>query len=74
MKRPTFTPPPAAALLREWFASMGITAKDFATSLELAPEYLSRIMAGRVRPSLVTRLAIEHVTRGRVPAASWGIK
>lgn len=65
--------PPAAALLREWFESMGMTAKDFATSLEVRPESLSRWMHGTLMPSLVTRMAIELATKGRVTAKSWSM-
>lgn len=65
------TPPPAASLLREWFVSVGTTAKDFAARLEVREETLSRWLSGRLVPSMVSRLAIEHVTHGRVPTAAW---
>lgn len=64
--------PLAADLLAEWFSSTGTTQRDFATSLEIREETMSRWLAGRLMPSLVSRIAIEHVTFGRVPRTSWG--
>lgn len=57
--------------LHEWLLRERMTQADFAKLLEIAPETLSRLMNGRLAPSKVVRIAVEHVTGGAVPERSW---
>lgn len=57
--------------LRQWLVTNGRTARQFAGTLDIAPESISRWFSGRLHPSKVTRLAIEHVTDGAVKHDGW---
>jgi len=61
--------PIAAARLRAYLTSTGRTARDVSVELGIAEETLSRWLCGKLVPSLMARIAIEHVTG--ISRADW---
>lgn len=57
--------------LREWMDESGTTGVALSRLLDIDPETLSRYLYGALRPSKVTRLAIEHVTQGAMKHDAW---
>lgn len=47
------------------------TQAEFAASVGITQAALSRMLAGKITPSLTTAVRIERATDGAVPASSW---
>lgn len=58
-------------LLRTYLYDLRITGKEFAQSLGVSPEQLSRYLTGRMVPPRTTALAIEYLTNQRVKTRDW---
>lgn len=58
-------------LLANYLADHGLTQRAFAKLIDAPPPQISMWLSGRRRPGLDYALAIEQVTGGEVPAASW---
>ncbi|WP_084295522.1 helix-turn-helix domain-containing protein [Cereibacter johrii] len=59
------------AKLSQYLTDNRTTQRDFAARLGTSASYLSEIAGGRKTPSLELAFAIERLTAGAVPAASW---
>lgn len=57
--------------LATYLASARITQEEFAKKVGLKQAAISRLARGLSRPSLEAAVAIERITEGAVPAASW---
>jgi DNA-binding XRE family transcriptional regulator len=57
--------------LSRWLDSVGMTRDELAEHLDIHRTYVDKICRGVRRPSLELALAIEQLSRGSVPAASW---
>ena len=44
---------------------------DVAVQIGITPSAVAHLIAGRTLPSLITAVAIEELTKGAVPCASW---
>lgn len=57
--------------LKEHLDATGTTQKDIAAEVGIDQSVMSRIVAGKIRPSLDVAFRIEAATGGRVLASSW---
>jgi transcriptional regulator with XRE-family HTH domain len=57
--------------LKAFFLVNGITAKEFASELDVKPETLSRWINGKLKPSRIAKLAIEYRTQAWVTVGMW---
>jgi DNA-binding transcriptional regulator YdaS (Cro superfamily) len=60
-----------AVELRVWMARNGVNGAQAARLFGVSRGRLASYRTGRYRPSLDSALAMERVTGGAVPAASW---
>jgi len=58
-------------MLSEIIRASGDRDRVWAQRLGISKSYLSMLMAGKKKPSLVVATRIEHLTDGRVLATSW---
>ena len=56
--------------LRRWLEENEVQQYRLAAHLKRTPQYVSRIIAGGIEPSLHKAVEIERFTKGAVPAAS----
>jgi transcriptional regulator with XRE-family HTH domain len=57
--------------LSRWLDAQGMSRYELAARLDIARPHVDRICRGVRRPSLELAIAIEKLTDGAVPAASW---
>ena len=53
--------------LREWLSKEKMSIQAFADEVRIDRTYISKVIAGRVHPSLAVALDIRAATRGEVP-------
>ena len=53
--------------LRQWLTQEGKTVQDFADEVRIDRTYISKVLTGRVHPSLAVALDIYAAARGQVP-------
>jgi len=58
-------------LIKQWLISQERNASWLGRQLELGTTQSADIVAGRVRPSMAQRLAIELITEGAVGRGEW---
>ncbi|WP_299945299.1 helix-turn-helix transcriptional regulator [uncultured Ruegeria sp.] len=63
--------PTSPNVLANHLAAENISQRDFAVLVESHQSIISRIINGRLRPSLEMAFAIERATNGAVPASHW---
>lgn len=57
--------------LQTYLASRDIKQAEFAALVGTTQATISRLAKGPTKPSLTLAIAIERVTKGKVPADSW---
>jgi DNA-binding transcriptional regulator YiaG len=57
--------------LARFIKDMGLKKKQFATRIGVSDSHLSRWLRGHVVPHRQTRVMIEIITQGEVPADGW---
>jgi len=57
--------------IQVWLKGQDRPASWLGKQIGLGPTRAADIVAGRKRPTLAQKLAIEHVTGGEVPATAW---
>lgn len=57
--------------LYHWLARNGLSQRAFAERVGAHYTIISRVVGGKMTPSLELAVAIERETGGAVPAASW---
>lgn len=62
---------PAMDALALYLLQNGLTQKKFAETLNVDQATISKLVRGRLMPSLELAVAIQRETGGAVPAASW---
>jgi len=60
-----------AALLRAWLDGQGLSQADLARRCGVGEASVCRWLRGTRRPGLDLAIAVEQLTDGAVPAASW---
>lgn len=63
----------ACAALRCWLASAGKTQMDIAQDLGVNQSTISKLMAGKILPSIKTAHDIQSYTGGAVSSSSWSV-
>lgn len=58
-------------LFRQWREERKVKQSEMAAKLGVSQSYLSQVETGARRSNLELALAIERVTEGAIPAASW---
>jgi predicted transcriptional regulator len=57
--------------LAKWLKDNEITRADFARRCEYDPSNLTKLLDGRIKPSLEVAAKIDRLTDGAVPMAGW---
>jgi transcriptional regulator with XRE-family HTH domain len=57
--------------LKAWLETSGMSAAELARQCEYDPSNLSKLLRGKVRPSIKVAARIEQITGGAVPIAGW---
>lgn len=57
--------------LKKWLDDSGMSAAELARQCEYDPSNLSKLLRGKVRPSIKVAARIEEITAGAVPIAGW---
>jgi transcriptional regulator with XRE-family HTH domain len=57
--------------LSKWLESSGVSRAEFARRCEYDPSNLTKLLAGKIRPSLDVAVRVERETGGQVAAAGW---
>ena len=57
--------------LSDWLTKQEISRAEFARRCEYDPSNLSKLLVGKVRPSLDVAVRIERITEGAVPVTGW---
>ena len=57
--------------LSKYIDASGLTQEQFAEKIGADQSIVSRLYAGKIRPSLQRAFAIERATNGAVPVSSW---
>lgn len=63
--------PDSSNMLAEHLATENISQRDFAARVGSHQSIISRVINGRLRPTLEMAFAIETATNGAVPARYW---
>lgn len=58
-------------LLRKWLDNRGISQREFADMIGVAPSTVYRVMTGKTRPKLDVAKRIEILTKGEV--SRWSV-